>query len=270
MKLAPRYGREPILRLDGAPSAANAAMVRQRRRFAELLARLSDDQWAAASRCDQWTVQDIAAHLVSVDRFWHYSITSGLAGNPTKVLGNFDPKETPAAIVAAARDASPAETLVSFVAASDALCTLVDSLDDAACDAVAESPLGHVAVNTLVHHALWDAWVHERDVAVPLGIEQPHESDEIVASLRFVAGLNAAVALRYEPSGRGVCAIVADRPAARVVTTVEGDVRVDDREIPDDAIVLRGDAVELLEGLSVRAPLATDAWMANGLRVAFA
>ena len=154
MKISPRYDGEPILRLDGPPAAVSAPFVRQRRRFADALSSLTPEQWAAPSRCEGWRVQDVAAHLATVDRFFKLMIESGLAGAPTQFLTNFDPKTTPASLVDAERDKSPAETLSLFRDAAEGLCATVESLDDDGWNAIGESPVGHVAVTALVHHAL--------------------------------------------------------------------------------------------------------------------
>jgi uncharacterized protein (TIGR03083 family) len=48
-------------------------LLRQRRRLAALLGSLDDQQWATTSRCEQWSVQDVVAHLVSTNQFWAFS-----------------------------------------------------------------------------------------------------------------------------------------------------------------------------------------------------
>lgn len=44
-------------------------LVDERRRIADLLDSLSDEQWRRQSLCDAWTVHDVAAHLVTFLRF---------------------------------------------------------------------------------------------------------------------------------------------------------------------------------------------------------
>ena len=39
-------------------------MITEYAAFAELLRGLSDDQWAAPSRCEEWAVADVAGHVV--------------------------------------------------------------------------------------------------------------------------------------------------------------------------------------------------------------
>jgi uncharacterized protein (TIGR03083 family) len=274
MKVSPRYGTEPLITLDGQPDAVAVPFIRQRRRFADVLRSLSADQWAAQSRCEEWRVQDVVAHLASVDRFWKLMVESALEGDPTRLLVNFDPKATPAAMVDAVRDKSPQETLAEFDEASDALCITVEAFDDEGWSAIGESPAGHVTMSTLVHHALWDCWIHERDVMIPLGMAQDEQPDEIIASLRYAAGLSPGIALQAGSDRTGAFAVDVTRPDARFVVTVDDDVHVGDGETPPDALVLTGDAADVLEALSVRAPWPQaipdeHAWLVTGLADVF-
>ncbi len=274
MQISPRYGTQPVIRLEGPPAEIGAPLVRQRRRLASTLSTLTPAQWASASRCEGWRVQDVVAHLTGTDQFWLLSITSGLSGAPTRFLETFDPKATPAAMVDRVRDESPAETLAAHVVASEALCAAIEALDDAGWRMLAESPAGHVTMDALAHHALWDAWVHERDVLTPLGIAQDEEPDEIVACLRYAAALGPALSLQHPTGKSGAVVIDVSRPEARVVVQVDDDVVVTDGPTPDGALVLTGDAVEVLEALSVRAPWrqavsADQAWLVAGLAEVF-
>ena len=38
-------------------------------------------------------------------------------------------------------------------------------------------------MSDVLHHALWDAWIHERDVLLPLGVSPTEEPDEVAALL---------------------------------------------------------------------------------------
>jgi uncharacterized protein (TIGR03083 family) len=269
MQIAPVYDRT-LLTMNGGPAIAPAT-VRQRRRLLDVLGSLADEQWAAPSRCEGWRVQDVAAHLAGVDPYWLASITAGLAGEPTQFLRGFDPKATPAAMVDAAGVKSPAETLAELRAATTALCDLVEGLDEAALSKVAESPPGHVAIRDLLHHALWDAWVHERDVALPLGLVPAEELDEIAASLRYVAALNPVFAVMSGMATDATLVVEATDPHVRVVVSVAGDsVLVHDGDAPEDAVHVRGDAVELTEMLSARLPFDRDvpesrSWLVRSL-----
>jgi uncharacterized protein (TIGR03083 family) len=274
VKITPRYDTGPIIRLDGPPPAIRTPLLRQRRRFARQLSTFTPEQWGAASRCVGWRVQDVVAHLTSTDQFWHFAVSSGLAGTPTRMLESFDPKAVPAALVDAVRDAPAADALAAYVEANDALCALFESLDDAGWDAIGEAPPGHLSISALAHHALWDSWVHERDVLQPLGIAQDEAPDEVLACLRYAAALSPAFALQADGARAGALALVVEQPSAHVLVTVGDDVLVTDDGPPSGALVLRGDAVELLEALSVRRPLHSavsdeHAWLLVGLREVF-
>src|SRR3954454_21738434 len=128
-----------------------------------LLAHLSDDEWKAPSRCDGWSVQDVVAHLVGVNAFWQASVAAGLDGNPTRILVQFDPAATPRLMVEPMRVLSPPEILGEFVASNNGFLDALSTLDESGWTTLAHSPPGHVPIRLLAQHALWDAWVHERD-----------------------------------------------------------------------------------------------------------
>jgi uncharacterized protein (TIGR03083 family) len=274
MKISPRYDGPPIVTLAadarGGGAGVGDAFLRQRRRFLGLLEGLSDDDWRAPSRCEGWTVQDVATHLEGVNRFWHLSIAAGLAGEPTRYLADFDPKATPAAMVDAAGSPPPAETLAGLAASSEALCDAVAALDDDQWSTIVEVPAGHLPIRILAHHALWDCWVHERDVALPLGLPVVEEPDEVMACLRFAAALGPAFAVENDRSTPSALVLETTDPDGCVVVEVTDHVAVSDRPATSAAtpasvavtggapVVVRDTAVNLVEALSARAPLDYD------------
>jgi uncharacterized protein (TIGR03083 family) len=267
MKIVPRYDGPPIVTLAadarGGGAGVGDAFLRQRRRLLAIFEALSDDDWRAPTRCEGWTVQDVATHLEGVNRFWHLSIASGLAGEPTRYLADFDPKATPAAMVDAVGSPPPAETLASLTESSEALCDAVAELDPEQWSAIAEAPAGHLPIRLLVHHALWDCWVHERDVALPLGLPLAEEADEVMACLRFSAALGPAFAVDQGLSTPAALVLETTDPDGCVVVEVTDRVAVSDRSGPDHpadgaTVVVRDTAVNLVEALSARAPLAYD------------
>jgi uncharacterized protein (TIGR03083 family) len=272
MQIDPRYEGPAIVQLAGdgtggdaaLGAAVGAACVRQRRRLAELLGGLDDAAWRAPSRCDGWTAQDVAIHLETVNRFWQWSISAGLAGTPTRVLENFDPKATPAAMVDATRSGAPApaDTLAALVDSTEALCAEVAALDGDQWATLAEAPAGHIPITALVHHALWDCWIHERDIALPLGMTPVEEPDEVLCCLRFAAALGPAFAVQSGTSEPATLRIDSTDPAACVVVEVGTDrVTVHDgaaASTDEPTVVLRDRGADLVEALSIRTPLAHD------------
>ena len=239
-----------------------------------MLADLSDQAWTAATRCEAWSVQDVVAHMVSVNDFWIASMRAGLAGAPTRMMVGFDPAATPEVFVAPLRELAPAEVLEKFVASNEAFIDIVEALDDRGWTALAESPAGHVPIRLIVHHALWDTWIHERDIAIPLGLSTPEEPDEVTSCLRYAAALGPALAITAGHTIDAVLAVEARDPEVRFVLEVGESVAVRDTDAPSDAPCLRGDAVALVEAASIRAPVPPSTqpeWMTllGGLATAF-
>ena len=254
MLIKPRYDLPVILTLDGPADAIRVPLVRQRQRLVEIGHELDDDEWAAPSRCAGWRIQDVFAHLVGVDGFWHLSVAAGLAGEPTRFLAAFDPAATPAAMVDATQGQSPSETLEQFVAASGQFVALMERLDAADFERLAESPPGHVSISALAHHALWDAWTHERDILEPLGRTQTAEPDEIAACLRYCAAMGPGLQLQSGPSRPGTYSIIATDPA--VACSIEIDESVHVRAGATSATpTITGDATDLIDALTIRSPL---------------
>ena len=275
MNLVPRYDNPPIITIDGAPGSQLAPTVRQRRRFESLLASLDDDQWSAPTRCKGWDVADLVAHLISVNAFWALSIAQGLAGRPTRYLEEFDPVVTPGQLVAEARGTPPHELLDNLVASNDRLLSLVEPLDDLGWSQPAECPVGHLPVRLVLQHGLWDGWIHERDVALPLGLPVTVEPDEVISTLVYASALSPAIALNRGESLRGEFALTTNSPPSRWLVVVAGRVEVRQGGTASAAPSLDGAAVDLAEALSLRSPLpseASDGWrhlLGGGLAVAF-
>lgn len=279
MQLAPRYGTDPIITLDGAPGEVLAAVVGQRRRLVEVLAGFDREQWAAPSRCAGWSNRDVIVHLDSTNTFWSFSIAAGLAGEPTRFMLSFDPVASPAELVAGSAEVPADQVLERFAASTAALADLLESLDAEGWTTPAEAPPGHLTVDAVVHHALWDSWVHERDVLIPLGVDPVEDAAEVAACLRYAAALSPAFALS-RGTGRGVLAVEATAPDLSLLVDIGDRAAVHSRgpgeasgDVASD-LTLTGDAVGLIEALSVRRPFdrplpAETAWMVSGLPEVF-
>ena len=93
------------------------------------------------------------------------------------------------------------------MASNGALASALAGLDAAAWELPAEAPPGHVPLRALALHALWDSWVHERDVVIPLGLDPVEEDDEVTGSLAYVAALSPAFAVIHGEQRRGPIAV---------------------------------------------------------------
>jgi uncharacterized protein (TIGR03083 family) len=273
--LPPRYDGPPALRVEVPVADPSVPLIRQRRRLAATLAALEPKQWATPSRCAGWSVQDVLAHLVGVNHFWAASIRAGRAGAPTRYLLEFDPVTTPPLLIEPLRSLAPAAVLDQFVEGVDDLADALDGVDGEAWSILAESPPGHVDLRALTLHALWDGWVHERDVLLPLGMTPVVVDDEVTASLMYAAVLGPTIWAASGHTTHGALAVQCDDPTfcfvveagTTVVARLPGP---DDRDLPE----LCGSAVSLVEGLSARIPLrhrlaADDQWLVNGVSELF-
>ena len=76
---------------------------------------------------------------------------------------------------------------------NDGFLGLLAELDDEGWSMPAESPPGHVSIRLLAFHAIWDSWIHERDIALPLGQQPPEVPDELRSCLQYAAAVSPAL-----------------------------------------------------------------------------
>jgi uncharacterized protein (TIGR03083 family) len=279
MQLTPRYDGPPLLHVDASIGDPMVPTMRQRRRMVDELGTLSAEQWAMPSRCEGWTVQDVVSHLVSVNQFWAMSITAGRGGTPTRFLATFDPVASPPQLVDRMRALPSEDVLGQFVASVDAMATALEGLDETGLATLAESPPGHVPISAVLLHALWDSWIHERDILLPLGRTQAHEDDEVVACLAYAAAVGPAFGAATGSTRTGTLVVDATEPdvTVEIDATTSVTIRVG-AAAPDGGPRLTGKAVDLTDALTFRAPFPADAkdhlppdhhWLLAGLDAVF-
>lgn len=279
MQLTPRYDDVPAIDMRLDVAAVRDPFLRQRRRLIDLAQSLTDEEMAAPSRCEGWSVANVLTHLIDVDRFWAMSGSSGVAGAPTRVLESFDPEATPKAMVEASSGLTPSEVRDRLAAATSALCDGVEALDYSAWSATAESPPGHVSLVSMLAHALWDAWIHERDIAVPLDLEVVDDPAEVSAVLAYAAVLAPALSLMTDDTRSGRLAVVATDPDITLMVEVADRTATvsplaSSAGIAAGVPTIEGRAADLADALSQRAALAHTAdpaqhWMLDGLAEVF-
>lgn len=273
MQLTPRYGDRPILSVE-VWDAGEHPIVRQRRRLEHTLRELSAAEWEQPSRCEGWSVQDVITHLASTNGFWGLSIQAGLGGEPTRYLAGFDPVATPAQLVDHAQGTPVADTLQRFADGNDALEAAMAQVGDTGWDTLAEAPPGHLPIRLVADHALWDAWVHERDILLPLGRTPVVDADEVRRCLRYSVGLGRAFAVSRGDDDPRAMVVAVDDPEDHLVVAARDDVvHVQAGPAPEGALQVRADAVTMVEWLSRRDPgvpaPAGLTWLTEGLATVF-
>ena len=130
--------------------------------FEELVRSLDRQQWNTPTRCEGWTVADIAAH-------WIGTLTEVVEGR-TDQLGSPEVAER---IVQDRRGRSPQELADELATTAEGARAIMGTLDDEAWDSPA--PGGVAASIGVGVEALWyDAYVHTQDIRAALGLpEQP-------------------------------------------------------------------------------------------------
>jgi uncharacterized protein (TIGR03083 family) len=139
----------------------------ERLAFADFLAGLVPEQWAAPSLCQGWTVRDVAAHCVSFE---------GLSGGQLAVRflkGRLQPDRINALALAELVDRSTAD--------------LIGLLRDNA------GPRG-LGAGFGGRIALTDNMIHQQDIRRPLGLARTIPAERLGVALDFV---------RYAPTIRG-------------------------------------------------------------------
>ena len=143
-------------------TAVDAAVAAERHRVADLVADLTDEQWATPSLCAAWTVRDVVAHLTVTTRMTV-------------------PRLLPAAVRARGSFDRMAVDLAAERAAAYNTTELVAQLRESA-GSTRRMP-GSTPMDPLM-----DLVVHGQDVARPLGRRHVPPPEVVAACLAYVAG----------------------------------------------------------------------------------
>jgi uncharacterized protein (TIGR03083 family) len=164
----------------------------QRQRFVAVLRGFGPDDWAAPTRCADWSVHEVVRHLCDGN-----AIAAGTVDRTLDVIAGFDPRITPRGWLTASAGESPDATLGRLVATTEELLVLGR-------DRLARSrrfdvrlPYGPMDWTVFVLHGFWDSWIHERDVLVARGTEHPTDDDATFYVTAYGLFLAAALAWMF-------------------------------------------------------------------------
>ena len=166
----------------------------QRQRFVAVLQRFGPDDWAAPTRCADWSAHDVVRHLCDCNGI---GIAVGAEDGTLDITAGFDPRITPRGWLTASAGEPPDVTLTRFVATTGELLSL-------ARDRLAQNrrfdvrlPYGPMDWTVLLLHCFWDSWIHERDVLLARGMEHPTDSDATGYATAYGVFIAAAVAAMF-------------------------------------------------------------------------
>jgi uncharacterized protein (TIGR03083 family) len=167
---------------------------RQRQRFVAVLQGFGPDDWAAPTRCTDWSAHDVVRHLCDTNK------TAAAIEPDDRALDittGFDPRVTPRQWLAASAGESPDATFGRLVATTEERLARDRARLAQGRRFDVRMPYGPMDWTVRVLHGFWDSWLHERDVLLARGIEHSTDGDATVYATAYGVFISAAVAWMF-------------------------------------------------------------------------
>lgn len=213
--------------MNTRPAVENLAMCWSS--LDDVFDQLTDDQWSTQSLCPDWTVRGVMVHLGAVEYM--------LLGEPPGSMPDSLPFEKVGEWMQQVATLSDRDTLGRYREVVDGRREELAAMSDAEFDRPCMTPVGPGTYGRFMDVRVFDFWVHEQDVRVPLDLPG-HESGpaaemaiaEIEASLGYIVGRKVGL-----PDGKSMTIdlsgpiertfhVAVDGRAARVDSLVDPDV----------------------------------------------
>ena len=166
----------------------------QRRRFITVLREFGPDDWAAPTRCADWSAHDVVRHLCDCNGI---VADAGPDDRTLDITAGFDPRSTPRGWLTASAGESPGATLSRFVATTEQALAVLRARLAQNLRFTVRLPYGPMDWTVLVLHGFWDSWLHERDVLLARGTEHPTDDDATAYAAAYGLFIAAAVASMF-------------------------------------------------------------------------
>jgi len=163
----------------------------QRQRFAAVLRGFGSSDWAALTRCAEWSAQDVVRHLCDANM---KAIAMGPDDRTLDRAAGFDPRVTPRQWLAASAGEPPDATLSRFVATTKERLAADRARLAQGRRFEVRLPYGSVDWKVRELHGFWDSWVHERDVLLARGTEHPTDGEATLYAAAYGLFIAATVA----------------------------------------------------------------------------
>lgn len=191
-----------------APSASSGktvleALSYQHFELADLLRRLSADDWQKPTRCDGWNVSDVLLHLAQTDEMAIASLEDRVAGfiaeRAQQVPGAATVDDGAAMMVERERGLSPADLFDRWCSASARLDEMLEESDPRR---RVTWVAGQLSVRTLATTRLAECWIHTGDIADAVRVVlEPDDRLRHIARLAWRTLPYAFAREGKEPSG---------------------------------------------------------------------
>jgi uncharacterized protein (TIGR03083 family) len=185
-----------LLRTKGAcgldPAHLLEVFSRQRQRFVAVLRGFGPADWAAPTRCAEWSAHDVVRHLCDGNTLL---ASTGPDDRTLDLSTGFDPRVSPRGWPVVSASEPAGATLARLLATTDDLLTVARDRLARQHSFDVHLPYGPMDWTVFVLHGFWDSWLHERDVLLPPGREHPTDDDAtgyVTAYGLFIAAVIAA------------------------------------------------------------------------------
>jgi uncharacterized protein (TIGR03083 family) len=242
---------------DFGPQHLLEVFGEQRQRFVTILQGFGPGDWAAPTRCADWSAHDVVRHLCDTNAI---GIAADADDGTLDLAAGYDPRITPRGWLTASAGESPGATLRRLVATSEEVLVL-------ASDRLAKGrrfdvrlPYGLMDWTVLMLHGFWDSWIHERDILLARGAEHPTNGDATAYAAAYGVFIAAAVASMFGAQVRETLTLSGDGGGIFEVDSRGGVTltvsRVSTAGPPAaevaDALAGRSDIAAAIEGLPAR------------------
>jgi uncharacterized protein (TIGR03083 family) len=166
----------------------------QRQRFVAILREFSPGDWAAPTRCAEWSAHEVVRHLCDTNM---RAAAIEPDDHTLDFTGGFDPRVTPRQWLAASAGEPPGATLSRFLATTEERFSRDRARLAQGLRFDAHLPYGPVDWTVRVLHGFWDSWLHERDVLLARGADHPTDGDATAYATAYGVFIAAAVASMF-------------------------------------------------------------------------
>ncbi len=187
--------------------------------FAQVMGELTPEQWEAQSLCPEWDMRGVLFHAAVIEE--------GLLGwrpgdgNPFAAMGRIGDELAPLGNQA---------LLERFVTVTADRLVELEAMGDEEFAADSITPVGPATYGRFMEIRVFDLWVHERDVRVPLGLPGDDSGpaaeialDEVHASMGYIVGKKIGLA-----DGSSIVFELSGGTPRTIAVAVEGRAKVVD------------------------------------------
>jgi len=176
---------------DFGPGHLLDVFSQQRQRFVTVLRGFGPGDWAAPTRCAEWSAQDVVRHLCDTNM---RAIAVEPDDRTLDISAGYDPRVTPRQWLTASVGESPGATLSRFLVTTQGRFAADRARLAQGREFDVRMPFGPVDWTVRMLHGFWDSWLHERDVLLAQGREHPTDSDSTGYATAYGLFVAAAVA----------------------------------------------------------------------------